>query len=155
MNALSTIQEALAATVGRRVVFTNGVFDILHAGHVMCLSQARALGDFLVVGVNSDESARRLGKGTNRPINTLADRAIVLAGLRAVDYVVAFDEDTPEQTIGALQPAIHVKGGDYDAETLPETTLVRLYGGQVVIIPLLQGRSTTSILKKLSSEIED
>lgn len=150
--SLSTVEQVRSLADGRRVVFTNGVFDILHAGHVRYLSAARELGDLLVVGLNSDASVRMLGKGPNRPVNPLEDRAAVLAALRCVDAVIPFDERTPEALIAALQPNVHVKGGDYDAETLPETPLVRSYGGEVVILPLLEGRSTTSILKKLGAE---
>ncbi len=134
------------------MVFTNGVFDVLHAGHVRYLGEARALGDLLIVGLNSDESVRRLGKGPNRPINPLEDRAAVLSALRAVDGVVAFEQDTPEDLIRALQPNIHVKGGDYTVESLPESKIVLGYGGEVVILPFLAGRSTTLTLKKLGEE---
>ena len=145
-----TLMEALALRNGKRLVFTNGVFDILHAGHVSYLGQARKLGDLLIVGINSDESVRRLGKGTDRPINTLQNRMSVLASLRDVDGVVAFEEDTPEALIGILKPEIHVKGGDYLAESLPETRIVLGYGGEVVILPFLAGHSTTAILKRLA-----
>lgn len=144
-----TLDEALAKREGKRLVFTNGVFDILHAGHVTYLAQARALGDLLIVGLNSDASAGMLGKGPDRPINPQADRATVLTALRAVDGVVVFEEQTPEALILALKPEVHVKGGDYDPEQMPETPLVRSYGGEVVILPLLAGRSTTSILNRL------
>ena len=145
-----TLMEAFALRNGKRLVFTNGVFDILHAGHVSYLGQARKLGDLLIVGINSDESVRRLGKGTDRPINTLQNRMSVLASLRDVDGVVAFEEDTPEALIGILKPEIHVKGGDYLAESLPETRIVLGYGGEVVILPFLAGHSTTAILKRLA-----
>lgn len=144
-----TLDEALAKRAGKRLVFTNGVFDILHAGHVTYLAQARALGDLLIVGLNSDASVRLLGKGPDRPINPQADRATVLGALRAVDGVVVFGEPTPEALILALKPEVHVKGGDYDPEQMPETPLVRSYGGEVVILPLVAGRSTTSILDRL------
>ncbi|MBX7134256.1 MAG: D-glycero-beta-D-manno-heptose 1-phosphate adenylyltransferase [Fimbriimonadaceae bacterium] len=144
-----TLDEALAKRAGKRLVFTNGVFDILHAGHVTYLAQARALGDLLIVGLNSDSSVRGLGKGADRPINPEGDRAVVLSALRAVDGVVVFGEPTPEALILALKPEVHVKGGDYDPEQMPETPLVRSYGGEVVILPLLAGRSTTSILDRL------
>lgn len=150
--ALLTLEQALELRAGKRLVFTNGVFDILHAGHVRYLEQARALGEMLIVGLNSDSSARGLGKGPNRPVNPLEDRAAVLAALRSVDGVVAFDEPTPEALIAALQPDVHVKGGDYDVEALPETPLVRSFGGEVVILPFLSGRSTTSILQRLGEE---
>lgn len=146
------MDEAVLLAKGRTMVFTNGVFDILHAGHVRYLEAARSLGDLLVVGLNTDASVRRLGKGSNRPINPLEDRAEVVAALRCVDAVVSFDEDTPEAIIGALQPSIHVKGGDYQPEDLPEKRVVDAYGGRIVIIPLLEGRSTTNILRKLGTE---
>jgi glycerol-3-phosphate cytidylyltransferase len=145
-----TLNEALELRRSKRLVFTNGVFDILHAGHVQYLEAARRLGDVLIVGINTDDSVRRLGKGPDRPVNTLADRMTVLSALRAVDGVLAFDEDTPVELIRALEPEVHVKGGDYDPEQMPETPLVRSYGGQVVILPLLEGRSTTGTLRRLS-----
>jgi glycerol-3-phosphate cytidylyltransferase len=113
---------------------------------------ARERGDLLFVGLNSDDSVRRLGKGEGRPINTLQDRAEVLAALRSVDGVVAFDELLPERLIAALKPEVHVKGGDYTEETLPEAALVRSYGGEVVIIQRFEGYSTTNVLKELGSE---
>lgn len=146
---MSTLEEALERRHGRRLVFTNGVFDILHAGHVRLLEKARSLGDLLVVGVNDDDSVRRLGKGPGRPINALADRIDVLEGLRAVDAAVPFSTDTPESLIEALRPEVHVKGGDYRGEDLPEASLVRSYGGEVVILPLLEGRSTSEIARRI------
>lgn len=148
---LSTLDEIAMMRRGKTLVFTNGVFDILHAGHVTYLEQARALGDLLVVGLNSDDSVRRLGKGPERPINSLEDRAVVIGALRCVDAVLWFGEDTPERLIAELRPDIHVKGGDYVAEQLPETALVRSYGGEVVILPFLDGRSTTNIIQKLAA----
>lgn len=147
--SLLSIEGALSLREGKRLVFTNGVFDILHAGHVDYLRRARALGDLLIVGLNSDTSARALGKGPDRPVNTLDDRATVLAALRMVDGIVAFDEVTPERLVSILRPEIHVKGGDYTESELPEASIVRSYGGEVVIIPFLPGRSTTGILKRL------
>jgi rfaE bifunctional protein nucleotidyltransferase chain/domain len=144
------LNEALSLRRNKRLVFTNGVFDILHAGHVHILEVARSLGDILIVGVNSDESVRRLGKGPSRPVNTLEDRVTVLEALRAVDGAVRFDEDTPITLIEALRPEVHVKGGDYDPEQMPETPIVRAYGGEVVIVPFLHGRSTTEILRRLA-----
>jgi rfaE bifunctional protein nucleotidyltransferase chain/domain len=143
-----SLDDALKLRRGKRLVFTNGVFDILHAGHVAYLKEAASLGDVLIVGVNSDESVRRLGKGPSRPINSLDDRLAVLRALRVVDAAVPFDEDTPEALIQILKPQVHVKGGDYDPEKMPETALVRSYGGEVVILPLLAGRSTSQILAK-------
>lgn len=144
-----TLDRALKLREGRRLVFTNGVFDILHAGHVRLLEAARQHGDLLIVGVNDDDSVRRLGKGEDRPINPLRDRIAVLEALRAVDGAVAFPEDTPVALIRTLCPEVHVKGGDYDPEAMPETPVVRAYGGEVVILPLLEGRSTTGILKRV------
>jgi D-beta-D-heptose 7-phosphate kinase/D-beta-D-heptose 1-phosphate adenosyltransferase len=132
-----------------RVVFTNGVFDLLHPGHIDVLRTARAEGDLLVVGVNSDASVRRLGKGDDRPIRPEADRAYVLAALAAVDAVVIFDEDTPLALVTALQPDVIVKGGDYTPDTVVGADVVRARGGRVVIVPLTAGQSTTSIVQKL------
>lgn len=146
MSGLERVQQIRA---GKRLVFTNGVFDILHAGHVRYLAQAKALGDLLVVGVNSDESVRRLGKGPERPINPLEDRMAVLEALRSVDAVIPFGQDTPTELISELKPDVHVKGGDYVADLLPEAEVIRSYGGEIVILPLLEGRSTTNILKRL------
>lgn len=148
---IETTEAVRARLTGRKVVFTNGVFDILHAGHVQILQQCRDLGDALVVGLNTDESVRRL-KGPNRPINPLEDRAAVIAALRCVDAVVSFGENDPSAVLDRLRPDIHVKGGDYDAEKMPETPIVRAYGGKVVILPLLEGRSTTRILEQLGEE---
>ena len=131
------------------VVFTNGVFDLLHPGHIDVLFGARAQGDVLVVGVNSDASVRRLEKGPERPIRSEAERAYVLAGLAAVDAVVVFDEDTPLELVTALQPDVIVKGGDYAPESVVGGDVVRARGGRVVIIPLTPGQSTTSIVQRL------
>lgn len=147
MSEFEEIEGLRAA--GKRIVFTNGVFDILHAGHVQYLGQARALGDVLVVGVNSDASVRALGKSGDRPIFALEDRLAVLRGLRSVDYAIPFDENTPEALVARLKPDVHVKGGDYTEDQLPEAKIVRSYGGDVVILPLLPGRSTTAALRKL------
>lgn len=136
---------------GKTLVFTNGVFDILHAGHVTYLAAAKALGDILVVGVNTDESVHTLNKAPNRPINPLHDRITVLQALRSVDIVIPFSEQTPENLIQLLKPDIHVKGGDYKEDDLPEAKIVKSYGGKVAIIPLLPGRSSTNILNKLGS----
>ena len=137
------------------LVFTNGVFDILHAGHVQYLEQAKALGDILVVALNSDASVRALNKAPDRPINPLEDRLAVIKALRCVDYVLSFSEQTPEALIASLKPDIHVKGGDYTPDQLPETKIVQSYGGKVIILPFLTGRSTTSILDKLTSQSPD
>lgn len=133
---------------GRRIVFTNGVFDILHAGHVNLLRRARALGDVLVVGLNSDASTRRL-KGPTRPVNREADRLALVSALDAVDYAVLFEEDTPAELIRAIRPHIHVKGGDYQAEKLPEIAAVREVGARVEILSLVQGRSTTALIDRI------
>lgn len=140
--------EIAAARVGRTLVSTNGVFDILHAGHVDYLERARALGDLLVVAVNSDASVRRLGKGADRPINPLEDRMRVVSALRVVDFVVSFDEETPVEVLSRLRPDIHAKGGDYRSEDMPETPVVIAAGGRVEILSLLPGRSTTEILRR-------
>ena len=132
-----------------RVVFTNGVFDLLHPGHVELLERARAEGDLLVVGLNSDASVRRLGKGTERPIVPEASRARVLAGLAAVDCVVLFDEDTPLQLITALGPDVLVKGADYALDQIVGADVVTARGGKVVRVPLVSGYSTTSIVERL------
>lgn len=131
------------------VVFTNGVFDLLHSGHIDVLTGARAQGDVLVVGVNSDASVRRLGKGPDRPVRSEAERAYVLAGLAAVDAVVVFDEDTPLDLVTALGPDVIVKGGDYAPDTVVGADIVRARGGRVVIIPLTPGQSTTTIIQRL------
>jgi len=135
----------------RHVVFTNGVFDLLHPGHVDVLVAARALGDALVVGLNSDASVRRL-KGPSRPIRTEGERAHVLAALEAVDAVVLFDEDTPVDLIRALAPDVLVKGGDYAVETIAGASDVLGRGGRVVIVPLTPGHSTTATVTRLKGE---
>ncbi len=144
-----TLEAALQLREGRKLVFTNGVFDLLHAGHVQYLSQAAELGDLLIVGVNDDSSVRRLQKGPERPLNRLEDRIAVLEALRAVSGAVAFAEDTPERLIEVLRPEVHVKGGDYTEDMLPEAKIVRTYGGEVVILPTLAGRSTTGLVAKI------
>ena len=144
---LSTFAAALR-THGQRIVFTNGCFDILHVGHVRYLGAARALGDCLVVGLNSDASVRRL-KGPARPVNEEADRAEVLDALRAVDYVTIFDEPTAAELIEIIRPDVYVKGGDYTIATLPEAKIVRDYGGRVEFIDLVPERSTTRVIEKL------
>lgn len=133
------------------VVFTNGVFDLLHPGHVDVLEGARREGAYLVVGVNSDASVRRLAKGPERPIRTERDRAYVLASLACVDCVVVFDEDTPAELVAALQPDVIVKGGDYRPEDVAGGETVRARGGRVVIIPLTPGHSTTATVQKLKA----
>ncbi|MFI9237343.1 D-glycero-beta-D-manno-heptose 1-phosphate adenylyltransferase [Streptomyces sp. NPDC053079] len=137
-----------AAGRGRRVVFTNGCFDLLHGGHVSCLSRAKELGDLLVVGVNSDAGVRRL-KGAQRPVIPLAERMRVLAALSCVDLVVPFDEDSPVALIEALRPEVYVKGGDYTRTTLPEAPLVERLGGTVHLMPTVADTSTTDIIKRI------
>ena len=133
---------------GEKVVFTNGCFDILHRGHITYLNRAKALGDVLIVGVNSDDGIRRL-KGPDRPINSLEDRVQVLAALSCIDHLVAFDEDTPCNLIRAIRPHVFVKGGDYTRERLPEAPLVEELGGVVHILPYLQDRSTTGLIERI------
>jgi len=146
--------EQLAAhleNLPRPLVFTNGVFDILHRGHASYLAQARALGASLVVGVNSDASVKMLGKGDDRPINSEADRQALLAALESVDMTVLFTEQTPVNLIEKIRPDIYVKGGDYEIDTLAETRLVKSWGGKAVAIPFLYERSTTTLLGKIRS----
>lgn len=133
---------------GQRIVFTNGCFDILHAGHVRYLAAARALGDCLVLGLNDDESVRRL-KGGKRPINSVRDRAEVLDALISVDYVTIFGEATAETLVSLVRPDIYAKGGDYDIASLPEAKVVQEYGGRVALIDFLPGRSTTRLIEKI------
>lgn len=140
---------AALAQLPRPLVFTNGVFDILHRGHVACLVAARALGAGLVVGLNSDASARGLGKGPDRPLNGELDRACVLGALEAVDAVVLFDERTPVELLGEVRPDVYVKGGDYDMETLAETRLVRGWGGRALALPFVDGYSTTALVERI------
>jgi rfaE bifunctional protein nucleotidyltransferase chain/domain len=131
------------------VVFTNGVFDVLHRGHASYLAQARSLGGSLVVALNSDTSARRLGKGPDRPLNNEADRAALIAALASVSLVTWFDEDTPLELISELRPDLLVKGGDYDMAKLAETQVVLAYGGRAQAIPFVDGYSTTALVKKI------
>ncbi|MGL4981180.1 MAG: D-glycero-beta-D-manno-heptose 1-phosphate adenylyltransferase [Fusobacteriaceae bacterium] len=133
---------------GKKVVFTNGCFDILHVGHLRYMNEAKKQGDFLVVGVNSDASVKRL-KGETRPINGEMDRAEMLSGLKAVDMTVIFEEDTPVELLDDLKPSIHVKGGDYRKEDLPETVIVEKNGGEVRILNFIEGKSTTNIVNKI------
>ncbi|HMI45354.1 MAG TPA: D-glycero-beta-D-manno-heptose 1-phosphate adenylyltransferase [Gemmatimonadaceae bacterium] len=132
-----------------RVAFTNGVFDLLHPGHVDLLIAARGTADVLIVGVNSDESARRL-KGSGRPVRNEAERAFVLAAVECVDLVVVFPEDTPLELVKTLKPDVIVKGGDYTETTIVGATEVKSWGGRVVVVPLTPGQSTTAIIRKLS-----
>lgn len=139
------------AALPKPVVFTNGVFDVLHRGHATYLAQARALGASLVVALNTDASARRLGKGPDRPLNNQHDRAVLMAALASSSLVTWFDEDTPTELIRALRPDILVKGGDYDMRTLAETAVVESYGGKALAIPFVDGYSTTALVKKIRS----
>ncbi len=153
MDKIVNIQDLMKILSGlksqnKTIVTTNGCFDILHAGHVRYLKQAKNLGDVLVVCLNSDDSIRRL-KGPLRPLNPEPDRAEVLAGLYFVDYVAVFEEDTPAGILEQIKPDIHVKGGDYTEDTLPEAGIIKAHGGIVKFIPLLEGRSTTNIIKKM------
>ena len=151
--SLPGLLQALAPlrAKGKRIVFTNGCFDIIHPGHVDLLARARALGDVLVLGLNSDDSVRRQEKGPERPINTFSTRAFVLAHLASVDYVVEFDDDTPLDLITAVQPDVLVKGGDWPPDAIVGGDIVRARGGEVHSLPLLEGFSTTAIVSKLLS----
>ncbi len=135
----------------RRIVFTNGCFDILHRGHVTYLAAARALGDVLVLGLNSDASVRRL-KGPSRPINSTEDRAAVMDALRAVDYVTIFDEDTPLELIQSVKPDILVKGGDYEIADIVGADFVQARGGSVRTIPFVEGKSTTGLIRAINAQ---
>lgn len=149
-EAARVIEEAEA--FGKAVVFTNGCFDILHIGHIRYLQEARALGDMLIVGVNTDNSVKRL-KGPGRPVNQENERVEVLAALECVDYVTLFDEDTPIEVIQSIKPHIQAKGGDYKPENMPEAKVLESYGGRIEIIPFHQtdssGKSTTSLIDKI------
>ncbi len=147
-------REQLAARLAalpRPLVFTNGVFDVMHRGHAIYLAQARALGASLIVALNTDASARRLGKGPERPLNKEQDRAAMVAAMAAVDLVTWFDEDTPQALIGEVRPDILVKGGDYDMRKLPETALVESWGGRALALPFVEGYSTTALVRKIRS----
>lgn len=143
--------QARVAALPRPVVFTNGVFDVLHCGHAIYLAQARQLGASLVVALNTDASAKRLGKGPDRPLNNQQDRAALLAALESVSLVTWFDEDTPLELITELKPDVLVKGGDYDMRKLAETAVVGSYGGKALAIPFVEGYSTTALVKKIRS----
>jgi D-beta-D-heptose 7-phosphate kinase/D-beta-D-heptose 1-phosphate adenosyltransferase len=149
--SLAGLQAALKKQKKKKVVFTNGVFDILHAGHVTYLERAKALGDILVVAMNSDASTTRL-KGPTRPINPLKDRMLVMAALEAVDYVISFSEDTPIKPIQKILPNILVKGGDYDPKKIVGYPEVTANGGDVKVIRFLEGRSTTAIATKIQGK---
>ncbi len=144
------LQEKLSR-LPKPVVFTNGVFDILHRGHVSYLAQARSLGASMVVGVNADSSVKMLGKGDDRPLNPEADRLALLASLESVDLVVLFSEKTPVELIAQVKPDIYVKGGDYEIDSLAETALVKTWGGRAFAIPFIHDRSTTALLRRIRS----
>ena len=148
IRAPDTLAAGIAGA-SRPLVFTNGVFDILHRGHATCLAQARALGAALVVALNSDASARRLGKGAERPVNPLVDRASLIAALEAVDFVTWFEEDTPLALIEVLRPDVLVKGGDWAVDRIVGAQAVLARGGRVVAIPFEHERSTTALLQRI------
>lgn len=152
MNEMMNIIHAIKAEQekGRKIVFTNGCFDILHRGHVTYLNQARDLGDLLIVGINSDESVKRL-KGPERPVNMLEDRAYVLSALKSVDYVIPFEEDTPLNLINLIMPDILVKGGDYTIDRIVGAQEVLAHGGRVEIIPFVPGKSTSAIIDTIKT----
>ena len=140
---------ARLASLPRPLVMSNGVFDVLHRGHVTYLAQARALGASLLVALNTDASARRLGKGPDRPLNDEVDRAIMMAALESVDLVTWFDENTPLELIEQVRPDVLVKGGDYEMSRLPESAVVQSYGGRALAIDLVQGYSTSALVRKI------
>jgi len=149
MSVRTFLKHKAELKPGHRLVFTNGCFDVLHPGHVDLLARARALGDSLVLGLNSDESVRMLGKGDDRPVNSQEERAFVLAGLACVDYIVIFHESTPLELIKAVRPQVLVKGGDWTPDKIVGREVVEQAGGQVVSLPLLEGYSTTKFLEKV------
>jgi rfaE bifunctional protein nucleotidyltransferase chain/domain len=144
---MARVADELRAA-GKKIVTTNGCFDILHVGHVRVLQAARELGDVLIVGVNSDESVRKL-KGPNRPVNTQQDRAEVLANLKSVDYVTIFGEETASELLQSIKPDVYAKGADYTTCSLPETPTVQSYGGEIAFLELVPGKSTTAIVAKI------
>jgi len=152
MNEMIHIIDAIKSEQrkGKKIVFTNGCFDILHRGHVTYLNQARDLGDLLIVGINSDESVKRL-KGPERPVNMLEDRAYVLSALKSVDYVIPFEEDTPLNLINLIMPDILVKGGDYTIDRIIGAQEVLAHGGRVEIIPFVPGKSTSAIIDTIKT----
>lgn len=149
VRKFNEIESSLASlrAQGKKIVFTNGCFDLLHVGHVRYLQEARSLGDALVVGVNSDDSVKRL-KGPTRPVQTEADRAEILAALAAVDFTVIFTEDTPENLIKRVHPDVLVKGGDWKIDQIVGAPFVLSYGGQVMSLQFVDGKSTTKIIEK-------
>ncbi len=157
-NKLQSKEEAKTTLISlqkenKKIVFTNGCFDILHPGHVDYLCQARDLGDFLVLGLNTDASVRKLNKAPNRPINDETSRALVLAGLACIDAIVFFEEETPYELIAFLQPNVLVKGNDYSLDQIIGNDIVKANGGEVKTIPFLKGYSTTSLINKITSNL--
>jgi rfaE bifunctional protein nucleotidyltransferase chain/domain len=148
----NSIQHYLTSQIKKKIVFTNGCFDLLHPGHAMYLSQAKALGDILIVGLNSDASIQKI-KGKNRPINNQCFRATMLLALKPVDAVVIFSEDTPIELIQLIKPQVHVKGGDYNPLDLPEYSTVIANGGHVECLPFLKGHSTTNLIQKIKASV--
>lgn len=147
-NEIAELSRKLKSE-GKKLVFTNGCFDILHSGHVFYLQKAKQQGDILILGLNSDASVKRL-KGEKRPINSENDRAIVISELKSIDYVVIFEEDTPQEIISIIVPDILVKGGDYKKEDVVGKGVVENNGGEVVIIPFVDGKSTTNIINRIN-----
>ena len=155
-NKIITKEIALGRLISlrlsnKKIVFTNGCFDILHPGHVDYLSQARDTGDFLILGLNTDSSVKRLNKALNRPVNNEQTRALVLAGLASIDAIVLFDEETPYELIKYLKPDVLVKGNDYKVEDIVGYDLVKANGGDVITIPFLEGYSTSKLIEKILS----
>jgi glycerol-3-phosphate cytidylyltransferase len=148
MSVLTPLETIAEARRGKILVMTNGVFDVLHVGHLRFLEECKALGDLLVVALNIDETVSKL-KGPQRPINPLPERAELVLALKPVDFVVAFAEDTPAEILDLIRPDVHTKGGDYVAEELPEYKVVRAYGGRTVILSFLEGRSSTRVIDAL------
>ena len=147
--AAREVARSRVVALPRPLVFTNGVFDVLHCGHATYLAQARELGASLVVALNTDASARRLGKGPERPLNRQHDRAVLIAALESVSLVTWFEEDTPLELIAELKPDVLVKGGDYDMDSLAETAVVKAYGGRALAIPFVDGYSTTALVTRI------
>lgn len=139
---------------GKKIVTTNGAFDILHVGHIKSFEKAKKFGDFLIVGVNTDDSVRRY-KGPKRPINKENDRVYLVAALAVVDYITLFAEDTPVELLEAIKPDVHVKAADYDVDKMPETPIVRKHGGQVIAVPLESNYATTDLIGKILKRFGD
>lgn len=148
------LSKVLSKLKGKKIVFTNGVFDILHIGHLHYLKKARSLGDVLIVGLNSDRSVKKI-KGTSRPIIPEKERAEILASLEPVDYVVIFNETTPNKLIEEIKPDVHAKGGDYRNKPLAEEKIVKDLGGKIVFVDQVKGKSTSKIIKKILKNYAD